>query len=383
MKLVEGGAARHRNNGDHHRPSNERGGAVRSAGTPGPRGSDPAAVAAAATKAAYDQLQDAEAAVRVAQSREAEIRAATPRLHPRLSAAVDAVDEAKDRDRQARQAVRDLDREVQDREGAVRVAQARVEDVKSATKPVSDAQRVGADEGLAKASRAVASARAEHEAAERSAERAAQQLAAAEERLQEVRGDRGPESSKVLAAVEAVRKAERERDRARERHSWAQREQRLVEQAAPVDAETGEPVQHFYDLEEFVVEYLLPNWEHRLDDKRYHWCAKWWAHPAAVTRLGHLWEAFEAARREPAPAMSSWWRDHVDHHMPWLTSEVGPFEMCSSREHEHKRQPLWGHDPAEDGMFPGNETAETEQVRQHALRSVLTQRQGSSDESHA
>lgn len=378
MKLVQGGAARrHSGRNDEATPTGSvPGGPAAAAGT------DPGQAAAAEVATAYDHLADAEAAVRVARAREAEIRSATPRLHPRLAAAADALEAAQAADHEAQSAVVEGQRELADRKGAVLVAEARVDDLSSSPKPVTDGQRVGAEQGLAKAERARDRADAILEASGRQAERTTQRLAAAQEHLQEVRQDTGPESSKVLAAVEAVRKAERDRDRAQARYAAAQREQQLAAKVAPLDPQSGQPVQHFYDLEEFVVEYLLPNWEHKID-RRTHWCARWWAHPAAVTRLGHVWEAFEAARREPAPAMSSWWRDHVDHHMGWLTSQDGPFELCDSLEDVHKRQPLWSHNPSEDGMFPGNDDAETEQVRRHALDSVLTQREGSSDESHA
>jgi len=82
----------------------------------------------------------------------------------------------------------------------------------------------------------------------------------------------------------------------------------------------------------FVDEYLRPVVERRIASGAVagvHWCARWWAHPEALSRIYALWRAWEALRiNDEAFGMSVWWRDHLDPHLTQLTSEYGPFGRC-------------------------------------------------------
>lgn len=55
------------------------------------------------------------------------------------------------------------------------------------------------------------------------------------------------------------------------------------------------------------------------------WDPCWWQHEEGLMRLEALWRSWEHLRLDPATGMSVWWRDHVDHHMPALMTEAGPF----------------------------------------------------------
>lgn len=73
------------------------------------------------------------------------------------------------------------------------------------------------------------------------------------------------------------------------------------------------------------------------------WCPEWWKHPEAISRLESLWRAYENLRQGAGTEMSSYWRDHVDHHMRVLLSSDGPFKFCSADE---------GHDPTRPKKLP-------------------------------
>ena len=70
----------------------------------------------------------------------------------------------------------------------------------------------------------------------------------------------------------------------------------------------------------------------------YRWCAEWWRHAEAITRLTALWHAWEALRLQPGTGMATWLRDHLDHQLPVLLGRTGPFAMCSEDEHIDPRQ---------------------------------------------
>ena len=75
----------------------------------------------------------------------------------------------------------------------------------------------------------------------------------------------------------------------------------------------AESARLFYsNVDEFVRSYLLPNW--RRNTPHTTWCAKWWEHAEAITRLEALWESWRKQRLEPGTGMAAWWRDFADHH---------------------------------------------------------------------
>lgn len=96
-----------------------------------------------------------------------------------------------------------------------------------------------------------------------------------------------------------------------------------------------EPV--FRNVEAFVAGYLAHVVERRLAAGAAagaYWCARWWAHPEAISRLYSLWRAWETLRvSDPQTGMSGWWRDHLDPHWAALTSEHGPFSRCRPDRH--------------------------------------------------
>ena len=378
---------------------------------------DAAAAAASAARVTEDRLEDREAAVRVARAKLNEAVQAAPQLSPAITAAEEAVAIARETVSVSTLTHEQAVRGAEDRAGAVRVAKAKLDDLDGSIKPVKLGDQVAADERHDKAirdetaaqehldramqaadearqqlttaiahrdaalaqpradtGRVVAAREALHKAerdrdagreqvrsAARESERAAQQLTAAQEQLENARTTPETETARVITAREALQKAERDRDAAQVQYAAARETMDRVQQATTAQAEEPARRQHFQSLEEFVVDYLLENWERASDveDKEPRWCARWWEHPEAVSRLEALWEAFESARRDPAPAMSSWWRDHVDHHMAVLTGPYGPFERCHHLTGEHHVLPPWHSVPADDGVFADNYESET------------------------
>lgn len=78
------------------------------------------------------------------------------------------------------------------------------------------------------------------------------------------------------------------------------------------------------------------------------WCARWWDHAEAVSRLEALHRTWEAARGDPVRGMADWYRD-CDHQLAVLTSPTGPFNACTPDRHAPPRRlPLL---PAPEGHF--------------------------------
>lgn len=64
------------------------------------------------------------------------------------------------------------------------------------------------------------------------------------------------------------------------------------------------------------------------------WCAQWWRHAEAISRLEALWRAWEILRLEPTLGMSVWWLHHADPHLAVLLSrDSGPFSACTPDRH--------------------------------------------------
>jgi hypothetical protein len=63
------------------------------------------------------------------------------------------------------------------------------------------------------------------------------------------------------------------------------------------------------------------------------WCASWFEHPEAVMRFEALWRTWEAGRLNELTGTAGWLRDELDHHMPILHSDSGPFAGCVAGEH--------------------------------------------------
>lgn len=86
----------------------------------------------------------------------------------------------------------------------------------------------------------------------------------------------------------------------------------------------------YANVEEWVRDYLLPTYARPVGDVgmiRWHWCEQWWRHDEAVTRLTALWYGWEHARLEMT-GMLGWLRE-LDHHLPLLCGQEGPFRDCA------------------------------------------------------
>jgi Domain of unknown function (DUF4913) len=164
----------------------------------------------------------------------------------------------------------------------------------------------------------------------------------------------------LVAATEAVAKAERAIERRRAGVSKAERD--LAEATVNVSAvlvalatepEPADPEPFYGDVGEFVAAFLAPIWRHRVDadGRNSTWCRQWWRHPEAVARLDALWRAWEHLRLDAATGMSVWFRDHADHHMAILTSIDGPLGGCTLVQHKPKFPALPVEPPQPANMF--------------------------------
>lgn len=105
------------------------------------------------------------------------------------------------------------------------------------------------------------------------------------------------------------------------------------------DGYDDDPGLFFPNAYEFVIQYLLPSWRHTYSGAR--WCAHWWRHAEAVSRLDALWRAFEAHRHGDPSGMAVWWRDFADPLMATLTAENGTFAQCDAKTGDHAQNRTW------------------------------------------
>lgn len=98
------------------------------------------------------------------------------------------------------------------------------------------------------------------------------------------------------------------------------------------------PPPAFPDVEAWVTGHFLPMFRRTLGGE-FRWCAEWWRHAEAISRLTALWRAWETFRIEPATGIADWYREHLDHHLPILLGPRGPFYQCSEEEHLDARPP--------------------------------------------
>lgn len=301
-----------------------------------------------AVRAAQSSVDAAEDHVRVAEAlhQRAALSAADADLRAR-AAAERAVRDAEKTARKATQKVNRRRGAALDAAGALEVAEALRDEVDAAgASGARPTELTAARTTVERCLRLVESAEAALVNAEEARAGRESELAAAEEQLAAVhRGaldDRPP--VKVVKARARLAQALRNLDTARGQLADAQR-------AASGTRATGQVVPEFASVDAFVEEYVLPNWRYTPAESR--WCATWWRHAEAVARLEAVWEAFEVMRLEPAPSLSTWWRDHLDVHRRALTSVEGTFASCSASKHSkvHDQQPLWAADEAPDGAF--------------------------------
>lgn len=125
--------------------------------------------------------------------------------------------------------------------------------------------------------------------------------------------------------------------------------------AAPAPGQDGaapEPV--YAAVEDWVTGQFLPVYVRPLGGE-YRWCAQWWQHAEAITRLTALWHAWELMRLQPGTGIAAWLRDHLDHHLPVLLSRSGPFAQCSESEHIAPRQARADQAPPGWWAIPGDQ----------------------------
>ena len=103
----------------------------------------------------------------------------------------------------------------------------------------------------------------------------------------------------------------------------------------PAAVDVPEPV--YYELGDWVTDYFLPMFRRTLGGE-YRWCAQWWQHDEAVSRLKSLWHAWEVLRLQPGTGIGVWYRDHLDHQLPILMGARGPFYQCSETAHREPRE---------------------------------------------
>lgn len=184
---------------------------------------------------------------------------------------------------------------------------------------------------------AVVSAKKHLEEAHTALETAEEQVRAAQEK-----SDQDLSGWLRAAASEALAQNQRTRDRAVADVENAADELAQAQSGATThqagagntDPQPAAETKLAYDsAEEFLHEYLLPLYNRPIDARNGKWCAQWFLHAEAVSRVDALWRAWEHLRLDPATGLSVWWKDHADVHMAVLLSQKGPFYACSSTRH--------------------------------------------------
>lgn len=89
-------------------------------------------------------------------------------------------------------------------------------------------------------------------------------------------------------------------------------------------------------MTDFVRDFLVIVYARTVSDQRtdFRWCARWWDHAEAVSRLEALWKAFETLRQDPGTGAAVWWRDYCDPTMSALCAPDGAFRQCSDTSHK-------------------------------------------------
>ena len=93
---------------------------------------------------------------------------------------------------------------------------------------------------------------------------------------------------------------------------------------------------YFEHVGDFVHKHLVHIVNRKANNRDTFWCPQWWKHPEAMERLTALWLTWEQSREDPA-AISVWWRDHLDYHLPVLMSSTGSFRYCETGKHDGSR----------------------------------------------
>ena len=110
----------------------------------------------------------------------------------------------------------------------------------------------------------------------------------------------------------------------------------LHEPAAPAHAGDEPPELYFPTVLAFVTDHLVPMYRRSVSGTDRTWCAEWWRHAEAVSRLEALWRSWEYLRLDGNLGISVWMRDHLDHHMTILLDADGPFKGCKPDQHAQR-----------------------------------------------
>jgi len=124
------------------------------------------------------------------------------------------------------------------------------------------------------------------------------------------------------------------------------------EEATDLDEEEEDAAEPVYDsLEEWVRFYFLELFR-KVEGGENKWCQVWWKHGEAIVRLDALWRSWESLRLDEQTGMSTWLRDHADHHVPLLMGQNGPFRQCAGERHRESPplESVW----APDGWWDGD-----------------------------
>lgn len=124
-------------------------------------------------------------------------------------------------------------------------------------------------------------------------------------------------------------------------------ESTLTARAPAPGAGSGEQLELAYScladwVEEWWVWHVVREYEH---GSRWAWCARWWAHAEAVSRLRGLWHLWEAQRDEWG-GLQVWWA-HADGQIPVLLGADGPFRHCKGTQRHRTEEPLEVESPPE------------------------------------
>ena len=103
--------------------------------------------------------------------------------------------------------------------------------------------------------------------------------------------------------------------------------------AAAPPGPSGPRFEPFYpSVEAWVVGQFAPTYARPLSPA-VRWCARWWDHAEAISRLEALWRVWEVARLDELRGIAVWYRDFLDPQLAVLVSSGGPFAQCTVDRH--------------------------------------------------
>jgi Domain of unknown function (DUF4913) len=104
----------------------------------------------------------------------------------------------------------------------------------------------------------------------------------------------------------------------------------------PEETDEVPPEPVFDNVEEWLTERFVPMYRRPLGGE-FRWCAQWFLHAEAISRLTALWRSWETLRLEPAVGMAEWYQ-HLDHHLQIIMGARGPFYQCTETNHLEPHQ---------------------------------------------